>query len=79
MDVAIMTPERIHHAISKMISSGIPYIEAVCAYAETNSIDIEVIAEVIKRSTVLKEKIRCEAVKLRMVKGNDDIDITQLY
>lgn len=79
MDVAIMTPEKVHHAIAHMISSGISYIEAVCVYAETNNIDIEIIADVIKKSTVLKEKIRFEAVELKMVKGNNDIDITKLY
>ena len=79
MDVAIMTPEKIHHSISHMVSSGVPYIEAVCEYAESNNIDIEIVAGVIKHSTVLKEMIRVEAVEKRMVKASDDIDITKLY
>jgi len=79
MDVVIMTPEKIHHSIAHMISAGIPYIDAICEYAATNNIDIEIVADVIKRSTILREKIRVEAVELRMVKKSNELDLTQLY
>ena len=59
-----------------MISSGIPYIEALIEYAEKNSLEIEVVASVVKKSSILKEKVKSEAVKLRMVQ-EDATDITE--
>jgi len=75
--VVSMTPEKIHHAISKMISSGVPYIDALVEYAERNNLEIESVADVIKKSSILKEKIRTEAVQLRMVQ-KDEADLTDL-
>jgi len=75
--VVSMTPEKIHHAISKMISSGVHYIDALVEYAERNNLEIESVADVIKKSSILKEKIRTEAVQLRMVQ-KDEADLTDL-
>lgn len=69
--VVAMTPEKIHHEIAHMISSGIPYIEALCEYAERNEIEIEVVAAVVKKSSILKEKVKSEAVNLRMVESDE--------
>lgn len=80
VSVNIMTAEKVHHAIAEMISNGVPYVEAICEFAERKDIDIEVVADVVKRSSVLKEKIRTEAIAMRMVKrSEDDVDITKLY
>ena len=59
-----------------MIASGIPYIEALVEYSEKNNIEIEVVASVVKKSAVLREKVKSEAINLRMV-YDDDIDITE--
>jgi len=75
--VVAMTPEKIHHAISNMISNGVPYIDALCEYAERNNLEIESVADVVKKSSILKEKLRTEAVKLRMVQ-KDEADITDI-
>jgi hypothetical protein len=72
-----MTPEKIHHDISKMIASGVPYIDALIHYAEKNNLEIESIADIVKKSSILKEKVRSEAVDLKMVK-HDEPDITDL-
>jgi hypothetical protein len=77
MTVVKMTPEKIHHDISKMIASGVPYIDALIHYAEKNNLEIESIADIVKKSSILKEKVRSEAVDLRMVK-HDEPDITDL-
>jgi hypothetical protein len=76
MTVIALTPEKIHHEISHMIASGIPYIEALVEYSEKNNIEIEVVASVVKKSAVLREKVKSEAINLRMV-YDDDIDITE--
>jgi len=77
MSVVKMTPEKIHHDISKMIASGVPYIDALIHYAEKNNLEIESIADIVKKSSILKEKVRSEAVDLKMVK-HDEPDITDL-
>jgi hypothetical protein len=76
MSVVTLTPEKIHKDISYMITSGIPYIDALVEYSEKNNLEIEVVASVVKKNSVLREKVKSEAIKLRMV-NSDDIDITE--
>ena len=76
MTVVTLTPDKIHHEIARHISRGVPYIDALVDFAEKNEIEIETIAQIVKKSSVLKEKIRTEAVNLRMVKKEDEQDIT---
>ena len=76
MSVVALTPDKIHHEISRHISQGVPYIDALCEYAESHGIEIETIAQIVKKSSILKEQIRTEAVSLKMVKKEDEQDIT---
>ena len=76
MSVVALTPDKIHHEISHHISKGVPYIDALVHFADKNGIEIETIAQIVKKSSILKEKIRTEAVDLRMVKREDEQDIT---
>ena len=77
MSVVTMTPERIHHEISKHISKGVPYIDALVHFAEKNNIEIETVAQIVKKSSILREKVKTEAVKLKMVR-KDETDLTDL-
>jgi len=72
------TAEHIHQDIAHMLSNGVTYIDALVEYAKKNDLEIETVAEIIKRSTVIKEKIRDEAVKMKMVKKDGNRDITEL-
>jgi|TARA_B100001094_G_C17636313_1_gene532853 hypothetical protein len=74
--VVALTPDKIHHEISRHISRGVPYIEALVDFAEKNEIEIETVAQIVKKSSILKEKIRTEAVGLRMVESDNEPDIT---
>tara|TARA_A100001015_G_scaffold270936_1_gene324035 strand:+ start:546 stop:821 length:276 start_codon:yes stop_codon:yes gene_type:complete len=76
MSVVALTPDKIHHEISRHISKGVPYIDALVHFADKNGIEIETIAQIVKKSSVLKEKIRTEAVDLKMVKKENEQDIT---
>jgi hypothetical protein len=73
------TPERIHIEISDMLSKGVPYIDALIEYAKRNELEIESVADIIKKSSILKEKVRSEARIMNMIKReeNDGI-ISQL-
>mgnify|MGYP005987104797 CR=1 FL=1 len=72
------TPEKVHHDIAFMLKSGVNYIDALCEYARVNELEIETVANIVKKSSILKEKVRSEAVKLKMVIKDDDQDITEL-
>lgn len=77
MIITPRTPERVHHEISEMLKKGVSYIDALCEYARINELEIEVVADIVKKSSILKEKVRSEAVDLRLV-HRDDPDITKL-
>ena len=60
-----------------MLSNGVNYIDALVEYARQNGLEIEAVADIVKKSSILKEKVRTEAVKMKMV-IKDDQDITEL-
>lgn len=63
-----LSAEKIHHEISDMLSKGTGYIEALVEYSKRNNIEIETVAEIVKKSAVIKEKLKSEAVKMKLVK-----------
>lgn len=77
MTVKPRTPERVHHEIQEMLAKGTNYIDALCEYARINELEIETVADIVKKSSILKEKVKSEAIELRMVQS-DDPDITKL-
>jgi len=70
--IETQTPEKIHHEISDKLSKGASYIEALVEYAKERNLEIETVAEIVKKSAVIKEKIRSEATKLKLVKRDKD-------
>lgn len=73
------TPENIHHEIAEKLSKGVSYIDALVDYAKDNDIEIETVAEIVKKSSTIKEKIRSEAVSMKLMKREAaKNDITQL-
>jgi predicted aldo/keto reductase-like oxidoreductase len=53
--------------IEKHTKKGVPFIDAIIAYAEEDGLEIEILGEIIRRSPVLKSKVYDEAVDLNMV------------
>lgn len=68
----IETPEKIHHNIEDKLSRGISYIDALVEYAKERNVEIETIAEIVKKSDVIREKIRQEASVLKLIKRDED-------
>ena len=62
-----LNSERITLEIARHIEAGVPYIDAVVEYAEKNSLEIEVVGEIIRKSPLLKANIYKEAEELNMV------------
>ena len=54
MAITPRTPERVHHEISEMLKSGTNYIDALCEYARINELEIETVADIVKKSSILK-------------------------
>jgi hypothetical protein len=53
--------------IEKHTKKGVPFIDAIIAYAEEEGLEIEIIGEIIRRSPILKSKVYDEALDLNMV------------
>lgn len=70
--VELETPEKIHFAIEKKLSLGSSYIDALVEYAKEKDIEIETVAEIVKKSSIIKEKIRTEARSKRLLKEKND-------
>lgn len=60
--------ERIHFEIAPIIKKGGTYLDALVQYANRNNIEVEALGEMVRRSSVLKDKIREEAVKNNNIK-----------
>lgn len=65
------TPERVHHEISEMLKNGVSYIDALIEYARKNDLEIESVADIVKKSSILKEKVRSEAEDMKMIKREE--------
>lgn len=63
----IITQEYIIKSIQKKIDKNCTYIDAIVDFCNENNLEIESVAEVIKKSQILKEKVRSEGIKLLMV------------
>jgi len=70
--VDVETPEKVHFAIEKKLALGASYIDALIEYATEKDLEIETVAEIVKKSSVIKEKIRFEAKSKRLLKETND-------
>lgn len=77
--IETQTPEKIHLAIEKRLSKGSSYIDALIEYANENRLEVETVAEIVKKSPVLKEKIRTEAKDKRLLKNNGAKATSKLF
>lgn len=78
MILETQTPEKIHFAIEKKLSVGSTYIDALIEYAREQDLEVETVAEIVKKSKIIKEKIRLEASERKMLK-KDGSSTTKLF
>ena len=62
-----LSAEKIHKEIIKYINNDVSYIDALVYYAQKYDIEIEVLGEMVKKSPVLKSKVRDDAESLNLV------------
>lgn len=57
------SPEKILKDIETMVNAEVSVIDALVYYADRNGLEVELIGEIVKRSTVLKALAREDAEK----------------
>lgn len=70
-----MKAEKILVEIQGYVNEEVSYIDALVYYAETNNLEIDLIGEIIRRSPVLKSKVRDDAERLNMVEKSTKLPI----
>lgn len=70
-----MKAEKILLEIQGYVNEEVSYIDALVYYAETNNLEIDLIGEIIRRSPVLKSKVRDDAERLNMVERSTKLPI----
>ena len=62
-----LNSEKIHKEILNYINREVSYIDALVFYAQKYDIEIEVLGEMIRKSPILKSKVRDDAELLNLV------------
>jgi hypothetical protein len=62
-----LNSEKIHKEILTYINREVSYIDALVFYAQKYDIEIEVLGEMIRKSPILKSKVRDDAELLNLV------------
>lgn len=62
-----LTAETILREVEKYVNNDVSLIDALIHYSETNNIEIELVGEIVRRSVILKSKVRDQAEKLNLL------------
>lgn len=61
------SPEKILKEIEGMVTPEVSMIDALVFYAEKYGLEVELVGEIVRRSTVLKSRVREDAEKLNLI------------
>ncbi len=68
--------KRYHEDIIEFATTNnVPYIEAIVHYCEVNNIEIEFIADLIKKNSVIVSQLQIEAEALNIIKKTDRLPL----
>lgn len=70
-----LNAEKLAQELSKYISAGNSYIDALLEYSKVNDIEVELLGEIIRRSPGLKSRIQDEAAKLHLVEPRKGLPV----
>lgn len=63
-----LTPDKLHVEIEALVSNhGLDYIDAILHYAETNGLEVETVAAMVKNNAKMKAKVRIEGETLNFL------------
>lgn len=64
----VWTHDRIYTEIKPLLEGGVSYIESLLFFANKHNIEIETVADIVKKSAMLKDNIKKEAEKTNLLK-----------
>lgn len=70
-----MNSDEIMEGIEALKTKDITYIDAAVEFAQNNNIEIELLADIIRRTVTLKAKIRKDAESLNIVEKTRTLPI----
>lgn len=59
--------EEIMREIAKYVNKDVTFIDALVHYADINDLEVELVGEIVRRSQVLKAKVREDAEELNLL------------
>jgi hypothetical protein len=62
-----LTAEHILKEVSRYTNEDVTYIDALVFYAQKYDIEVELIGEIVKRSQVLKSRVRDDAERFNLL------------
>lgn len=62
-----LTAETILKEVEKYVNNDVSLIDALIHYSEINNIEIELVGEIVRRSVILKSKVRDHAERLNLL------------
>lgn len=62
-----LSAEHILNEISYYVNEEVSYIDALVHYAQKHDIEVELVGEIVKKSAVLKSKVRTDAEKYNLM------------
>jgi len=68
MDNKTLSAEFILNEVEKYTNRDVSMIDALVYFAEKHNIEIELVGDIIRRSVVLKSKVRDDAEKLNFIR-----------
>lgn len=66
-DLSTLKIVDIMNEVEKLVNKDVNYIDALLEYAERKNIEIELLGELVRKSVVLKSKVRDNAETLNLV------------
>jgi len=73
--VNTINEEKILKGIRHMLEAGIGPIEAIIEYSNRNGLEVELVGEVIKRSSVLKYKVQEDAENMNLLEKTNKLPL----
>jgi hypothetical protein len=67
--------EQILQEVSKWVNEEVTFMDALAHYADKYDLEIELIGEIVRRSPILKAKVREDAERLNMVEKTSRLPI----
>jgi hypothetical protein len=67
--------EQILKEISNYVNKDVSFIDALVYYAEKYNLEVELIGEIVRRSPILKAKVRDDAEKFKLVEKTSKLPL----